>query len=88
MPKYYNKMSSGRGAKNKSSTDEAADKKKVLSSEPEDTSNAAVLLVLREQEERLTEKVKSAVREAVEEMLAGEIQALKATIEGLQLSSE
>ena len=36
---------------------------------------------MREQEERLTGKVKLAVREAVEEMLAGEIQALKAMIE-------
>lgn len=67
--------------KNKSSTDEAAGKKKVLGQEPEDTSNAAILVILREQKERLTGKVKLAVREAVEEMLAGEIQALKTMVE-------
>lgn len=74
-------MSSGRGAKNKSSMDETAGKKKVSGQELEDTSNTAILLALREQEERLTGKVKLAVREAVEEMLAGEIQALKAMVE-------
>uniref|UniRef100_A0A8C9ZZF1 L1 transposable element RRM domain-containing protein n=1 Tax=Sander lucioperca TaxID=283035 RepID=A0A8C9ZZF1_SANLU len=74
-------MSSGKGAKNKSSTDETAGKKKVSGQEPEDTSNAAILLAIREQEERLTGKIKLAVREAVEEMLASEIQALKAMIE-------
>ncbi len=74
-------MSSGKGAKNKSSTDETAGKKKVSGQEPEDTSNAAILLALHQQEERLTGKVKLAVREAVEEILAGEIQALKTMIE-------
>lgn len=74
-------MASGTGAKNKSSTDETVGKKKVLGEVPEDTSNAAILLALREQEERLAGKVKLAVREAVEEMLAGEIQALKTMIE-------
>ena len=74
-------MSGGRGARNKSSVDETAGKKTVLGQEPEDTSNAAILLALREQEVRLTGKVKLAVREAVEEMLAGEIQALKVMME-------
>ncbi|KAE8284529.1 hypothetical protein D5F01_LYC17862 [Larimichthys crocea] len=74
-------MASGTGAKNKSCTDETVGKKKVLGEVPEDTSNAAILLALREQEERLAGKVKLAVREAVEEMLAGEIQALKTMIE-------
>ncbi len=81
MPKYRYKMSSGRGTKNKPSLDETAGKKKVSAQEPEDTSNTAILLALRQQEEGLTGKVKLAVREAVEEMLAGEIQALKAMIE-------
>ncbi len=74
-------MSSGRRAKNKLSTDETAGKKKVSGQEPEDTSNAAILLALHQQEERLTGKVTLAVREAVEEILAGEIQALKTMIE-------
>lgn len=38
---------------------------------------AAILLALQEEEDRLTVKVKLAVREAVEDMLSGEMQALK-----------
>ncbi|MEQ2205114.1 hypothetical protein XENOCAPTIV_025845 [Xenoophorus captivus] len=81
VSKYRYKMLSGKGARSKSSADETANKKKASGEELEDITNAAILLALREQEERLAGKVKLAVREAVEEMLAGEIQALKAMVE-------
>ncbi|MEQ2242224.1 hypothetical protein ILYODFUR_033525 [Ilyodon furcidens] len=77
VSKYCYKMLSGRGTRSKSSADETANKKKASGQELEDITNAA----LREQEEKLASKVKLAVREAVEEMLAGEIQALKAMVE-------
>lgn len=44
------------------------------------------MLALQEQEDQLTKKVKLAVREAVEDMLSSEIQALKTTIESSNLA--
>lgn len=46
-----------------------------------DPSNTATLLALEEQEDWLAKKVKLAVKEAVEDMLAGEIQTFKTMIE-------
>lgn len=45
-----------------------------------DQSNTAILLALEEQEDWLAKKVKLAMREAVEDMLAGERQTLNTMI--------
>lgn len=74
-------MSGARVTRGKLSQEDHGTKKKDTDEPQMDPSDTAILLALEEQEDRLAKKVKLAVREAFEDMLAGELQTLKTMIE-------
>ena len=73
-------MSGPRATRGKPTQEDHTTKKKDTDEPQMDPSNTAILLALEGQEDRLAKKVKIAVKEAVEEMLTGEIETLKTMI--------